>query len=78
MIRQESDGDSRSGARIDELEAQLAEQDQSLLELSNEVYRQQQRIAELEVKLRQLAERIQVLATPEASPDPLAEVPPHY
>jgi uncharacterized coiled-coil protein SlyX len=56
----------------------VAEQDQSLLELSNEVYRQQQRIAELEVKLRQLAERIQALATPEASPDPLAEVPPHY
>jgi uncharacterized coiled-coil protein SlyX len=29
-------------ARIDELEARLAQQDQSLLELSDELYRQQQ------------------------------------
>ena len=41
-------------ARIDELEARLALQDQSVLELSDEVYRQQRRVSELEDRLRTL------------------------
>jgi SlyX protein len=65
-------------ARIDELESRLALQDQSLLELSDEVYRQQRRIAELERKLETLTERMTALA--ERAPEPAAadERPPHY
>ena len=49
---------TRSEQRIDELEARLAEQDHSILELSDEVYRQQRQIAKLETELQRLAERL--------------------
>jgi len=65
-------------ARIDELEARLALQDQSILELSDEIYRQQRRVGELEDQLRVLAQRIEIAATPAATGDPADEVPPHY
>ncbi len=65
-------------ARIDELETRLAEQDQSILELSDELYRQQRQIAQLEAQLRQLGERLKTLSAPEPAPDGADEVPPHY
>ena len=65
-------------ARMDELEARLAQQDQSLLELSDELYRQQQQIAKLELELRHLAERLKTIAIPEPGNEIEDETPPHY
>ena len=65
-------------ARIDELETRVAEQDQSILELSDELYRQQRQIAELEAQLLRLGERVRTLSTQERAPDPADEIPPHY
>ncbi|HET7131412.1 MAG TPA: SlyX family protein [Gammaproteobacteria bacterium] len=65
-------------ARINELEARVALQDQSLVELGDEVYRQQRRIAEIEERLRVLAQRLEALIAPAAPSDPADEVPPHY
>lgn len=65
-------------ARINELEARLAQQDQSILELSDEVYQQQQQIVQLEVKVRHLAERLTSLAPSDPASRPTDDVPPHY
>jgi SlyX protein len=65
-------------ARIDELEARLALQDQSILELSDEIYRQQRQVAELENRLRLLAQRLETMAAPAEARNPADEVPPHY
>jgi uncharacterized coiled-coil protein SlyX len=65
-------------ARIDELESRLAQQDQSILELSDELYRQQQQIAQLEMQVRQLSARLTEATPPEPSGNPADEVPPHY
>ena len=51
--------------RIDELEARGAQQDQSITELSDEVYQQQRQIAALEIKVRHLTERLESLAPAE-------------
>jgi SlyX protein len=64
--------------RIDELEARLAQQDQALLDLSDEVYRQQRQIAQLEHALRTLTERMVSLAERTPAPVPSDERPPHY
>jgi SlyX protein len=64
--------------RIDELEARLAQQDQAILELSDEIYRQQREIAQLEAKVRDLSERLGTIAAREPDADPANEVPPHY
>lgn len=65
-------------ARIDELEARLALQDQSLLELSDEVYRHQRQIAELERQLQTLTERMASLAERAPATAAADERPPHY
>jgi uncharacterized coiled-coil protein SlyX len=65
-------------ARIDELEARLAQQDQSILELSDEIFRQQQQIAQLEGKVRGLTERVRAAAAPDTSAESADEIPPHY
>ena len=65
-------------ARIDELESRLAQQDQSILELSDELYRQQQQIAQLEMQVRQLSARLTEATPPEPAGNPADEVPPHY
>jgi len=67
-----------SDARIEELEARLAQQDHSILELSEEVYQQQRQIAELELKVRHLSNRLREIALPQSATDPADEVPPHY
>jgi len=64
--------------RIDDLEARLAQQDYSIAELSNEVYRQQRQIAELEVKVRYLSERLRAAASTENAASSADETPPHY
>jgi len=64
-------------ARITELEQRVAQQDHSLLELSDEVYRQQRQIAALEERLEALRTRFES-ATAQAAPDPADEQPPHY
>lgn len=72
-----STGDNETAARIDELEARVAQQDHALLALSDEMYSQQKRIAALEAEVRELVERLQaLLAQPVA--DSRAEIPPHY
>ena len=72
-----NDEQQRTSARIDELESRLALQDQALLTLSDELYRQQRQIAQLETQLRQLGDRVRTLNAPEA-PQPADEIPPHY
>jgi len=67
---------TRSEQRIDELEARLAEQDRSILELSDEVYRQQRQITKLEAEVQRLAERLKTQPQPAAGNAP--EIPPHY
>ena len=56
----------------------LTQQDQSILELSDEMYRQQQQIAHLELELRHLAARLTTMATAEPATEPQDETPPHY
>jgi len=65
-------------ARIDELEARLAHQDQTVHELSDEVYRQQRQIAQLETVVRQLAARLSEGEADQAPGRPADEIPPHY
>jgi uncharacterized coiled-coil protein SlyX len=67
---------TRSEQRIDELEARLAEQDHSILELSGEVYRQQRQIAKLEAEVQRLAERLNT--QPDGAANDPTEIPPHY
>ena len=63
--------------RIDELETRLALQDDSIRALSDEIYLQQKRIAQLEGHVRELLERLRTLiAEPER--DSRTEKPPHY
>jgi SlyX protein len=65
-------------ARIDELETRLALQDQSIQQLSDELYRQQQQIAQLELTVRGVVERLAEVARPEPAAGPRGEIPPHY
>ena len=67
---------TRSEQRIDELESRLAEQDRALLELSDEVYRQQKQIAKLEAEVQRLAERLKT--PPQGASSNAPEIPPHY
>ena len=65
-------------ARITELESRVTQQDHSLLELSDEVYRQQRQIAALEEQLKVLRTRFESSTAPEPKPDSADELPPHY
>ncbi len=65
-------------SRIDELETRLALQDHSILELSSEVYRQQQQISQLESMASQLAGRLQSIELNQPASAPSIDVPPHY
>jgi SlyX protein len=78
MAPQNNDDQKRAAARIDELETRLAQQDQTLLELSDELYREQRQIARLETELRQLVDRMKTVSTPEPGSSPADEIPPHY
>ena len=70
--------DIDSEARIDELEVRLAQQDHSILELSDEVYQQQKLVARLEIEVRHLTERLQRIEPRESLKNSTDETPPHY
>lgn len=70
--------DINKEARIDELEARLAQQDHSILELSDEVYQQQKQIARMEIEIRHLVERLQQIEPEAPTSDLTDEIPPHY
>lgn len=63
---------------IDELEARIAHQDHAILELSDEVYRQQRQIADLERQIVDLKSRIAPLEQALPAGNPGDEKPPHY
>jgi uncharacterized coiled-coil protein SlyX len=65
-------------ARIEELQSRLALADNSILELSNEVYRQQQQLAQLESQLSQLTDHLKQLDTAPPAKDAGDDIPPHY
>ncbi len=65
-------------ARIEELQSRLALADNSILELSNEVYRQQKQLAQLESRVRQLTDRLRQLDIAPPAKNAGDEVPPHY
>lgn len=67
----------RLEARITELEIKAGFADDLIDELNRTVYRQQQRIDELQQELRALRLQIQNLPTGETR-TPGEEVPPHY
>lgn len=74
MSTSSTDAESRLAA----LEERLAHQDHAMLELSNEVYRQQQQIADLELHLRRLRDRLDPLEQAASAGAPGHEIPPHY
>lgn len=62
-----------------ELETRLAQQEQAIDELSNELYQQQKQIAQLEAAVRSLTEGLRRIDSEESQgTDPADEVPPHY
>lgn len=64
--------------RLIELEARVAHQDQAIIELSEEIFRQQKQIVFLEEQARYLIERLRSGAAAEPAADPSSEIPPHY
>jgi SlyX protein len=64
--------------RLIDVETRVAHQDQAILELSEEVYRQQQQLERLEARWRSLVERVESLPGGSAPGDAADEVPPHY
>jgi SlyX protein len=78
MIRSDDRKPADFASRLDDLEARLAQQDQTLAEIGAEVFRQQRDIARLEEQLRVLTERLKAVASRDPNPDPLDERPPHY
>ena len=70
--------DTANDSRMEEFEVRLAHQDQTVHELSDEVYRQQRQIAELEAIVRQLAARLASAEAGRTESRPGDEIPPHY
>jgi uncharacterized coiled-coil protein SlyX len=64
-------------ARIETLEIKVAHLERALQELSDALYRQQQRIDVHEGRYQQLLDRVEA-AGQQAAPDAKFEVPPHY
>jgi SlyX protein len=64
--------------RINELESRLALADHAILELSNEVYRQQRKLEELNSLVSQLSDRIRQIGAARSEGSPGDEIPPHY
>jgi len=78
MAPPNNDEQKRAASRIDELETRLAQQDQTLLELGDELYRQQRQIARLEAELRLLVDRMKTISSPDPASGAADDVPPHY
>jgi SlyX protein len=66
------------GRRIDELESQLAFQDELIESLNNTVARQDREFLELKHKLGHLSERLKEIGDASPGEAPQDETPPHY
>jgi len=64
--------------RLVDVETRVAHQDQAIHELSEELYRQQQQLVQLEARWRSLVERVESLGGGAAEGDAADEIPPHY
>ena len=71
-------GNIGNDARIEQLEVRVAHQDQTLHELSEEVYRQQRQIQALEAIVKHLSARVAAAEAGQPGDQPSDEVPPHY
>jgi len=65
-------------ARINDLESRLTLTDHAIVELSNEVYRQQQQLTELESLIKALTNHIKQIDAVHSARDTADDVPPHY
>jgi SlyX protein len=63
---------------MERLESKLAFLERANNELSDVVYRQHREIAALRAQMESLAERIGSMQSPEPTPTPEDERPPHY
>jgi SlyX protein len=61
-----------------ELEARIAHQDQSINDLSEEIYQQSKQLQQLEATCRLLLEKFQALSESGENPEHDTEPPPHY
>jgi SlyX protein len=66
------------GRRIDELESQLAFQDELIESLNNTVARQDREFLELKHQLGHLSERLKEIGDASPGEAPQDETPPHY
>jgi SlyX protein len=64
--------------KLNELETRIAHQDHSIEKMSDEIYRQQKQIVQLEDKVSWLVERLELVAPSKSSNDEPDEAPPHY
>lgn len=64
--------------RIDELESQLAFQDELIESLNSTVARQDRELLELKHQLGRLSERLQEIGDASSGGPPQDETPPHY
>ena len=64
-------------ARIETLEIKVAHLERALQELSDVLYRQQQRLDAQEARYQRLIDRVDA-GDPPAGPEAKFEVPPHY
>jgi SlyX protein len=64
--------------RLIDLEAKLAHQDQSIHELSEEIYQQQKRLDQLGATCEYLLEQFRLLSASAGAEDHGDEPPPHY
>lgn len=64
--------------RLVDIEIKLARQDDLLDELNRTVFRQQQKIDELEALCSALARHVRTLREAASEPGPANEKPPHY
>jgi uncharacterized coiled-coil protein SlyX len=64
-------------ARIESLEIKVAHLERALQELSDVLYRQQQRLDAHEARYQQLLDRVEA-GDPPAGPEAKFEIPPHY
>ncbi len=64
--------------KLNELEMRIAHQDHSIEKMSDEIYRQQKQIVQLEDKVSWLVEQLELVAPSKSSNDEPDEAPPHY
>ena len=69
---------SKVESRVVELEVRYTHQERALAELSDVVYRQQQRLDLLERRLEAIEKRLADVGEPATPRDPKDEVTPHY